>query len=117
MFKNLAGIGNIMRQAQEMGGKMEDINQRLRTQRVTATAGGGMVEVEMNGLGQMLRLKIEPELVENNECEMIEDLVPGAVNEAIQKAKQLHLDEMKSLTDGIDLPGLDSAIAKFTGNS
>ncbi len=117
MFKNLAGIGNIMRQAQEMGGKMEDINQRLRTQRVTATAGGGMVEVEMNGLGQMLRLKIEAELVENNECEMIEDLVPGAVNEAIQKAKQLHLDEMKSLTDGIDLPGLDSAIAKFTGNS
>ncbi len=117
MFKNLAGIGNIMRQAQEMGGKMEDINQRLRTQRVTATAGGGMVEVEMNGLGQMLRLKIEPDLVKNNEREMLEDLVPGAVNEAIQKAKQLHLDEMKSLTDGIDLPGLDSAIAKFTGNS
>ena len=117
MFKNLAGLGNIMRQAQEMGGKMEDINQRLRTQRVTATSGGGMVEVEMNGLGQMLRLKIEPGLVENNECEMLEDLVPGAVNEAIQKAKQLHLDEMKSLTDGIDLPGLDSAIAKFTGNS
>ena len=117
MFKNLANLGNLMRQAQEMGGKMEALNNRLKTQRVTANAGGGMVEVEMNGLGQMVRLTIEPELVAKNEREMLEDLIPAAVNEAIQKAKQLHVDEMKSLTEGIDVPGLDAAIEKFTGSS
>ncbi len=115
MFKNLANLGNIMRQAQEMGGKMQEINEKLKSQKVTATAGGGMVEVEMNGLGQMLKLIIEPELVEKNDREMIEDLVPAAVNEAIQKAKQLNVEEMKSLTQGIDVPGLDAALASMTG--
>ena len=116
MFKNLANLGSIMQQAQQMGGKMEEIQGKLKTQRVKAAAGGGMVEVEMNGLGQMLSLSIEPNLVENNDREMIEDLVPAAVNEAIQKAKELHVAEMKNLTDDINLPGLDAAIAKFTGS-
>jgi DNA-binding YbaB/EbfC family protein len=115
MFKNLANLGSLMRQAQEMGGKMQEVSDRLKSQKVVATAGGGMVEVEMNGLGQMLRLVIEPELVEKNEREMLEDLIPAAVNDAIQKAKQLHVEEMKSLTNGLELPGLDSAIAKWTG--
>ncbi len=115
MFKNLANLGNIMRQAQEMGGRMQEVNDRLKAQKVTANAGGGMVEVEMNGLGQMLKLTIDPLLVENNEREMLEDLIPAAVNDAIQRAKQLHVEEMKSLTQGIDIPGIDSAIEKFTG--
>lgn len=115
MFKNLANLGNLMRQAQEMGSKVEEVSARLKGLKVTASTGGGMVEVEMNGLGQMLRLVIEPELVEKNEREMLEDLIPAAVNEAIRKAKQLHVEEMKSLTDGIGVPGLDSAIEKFTG--
>lgn len=115
MFKNLANLGNIMRQAQEMGGRMQEVNDRLKTQKVSANAGGGMVEVEMNGLGQMLKLTIDPVLIENNEREMLEDLIPAAVNDAIQRAKQLHVEEMKSLTQGIDIPGIDSAIEKFTG--
>lgn len=116
MFKNLANLGNLMRQAQEMGGKMQAAKEKLKTMRVTGSAGGGMVEVEMNGAGQMLRLTIEPELVEKNEREMLEDLIPAAVNEAIQKSKQLYADEIKSMTEGIDLPGIDigSAIASMT---
>lgn len=117
MLKNLANLGNLMRQAQEMGGRMNEVNDRLKSQKVTATAGGGMVQVEMNGLGQMLRLVIEPELVEKNEREMLEDLIPAAVNEAFKKSKELHVAEMKSLTDGIDVPGLDAAIEKLTGTS
>ncbi len=116
MLKGLANIGNLMRQAQEMGGRMQEINSQLGARRVVGSAGGGMVEVEMNGLGQVLRLTIEPSLVERNEREMIEDLVPAAVNEASQKAKELHVDAMKSLTQGIEVPGLDAALAKFTGN-
>jgi DNA-binding YbaB/EbfC family protein len=94
---------------------MQEVNERLKSQRVTGLAGGGMIEVEMNGLGQVVRLKIDPTLVERQEREMIEDLVPAAVNDANQKAKQLYVEAMKSLTDGLELPGLDTAIAKLTG--
>ena len=108
MLKGLANLGNLMRQAQEVGGRMKEVNDRLKSEKVVGSAGGGMVEVEMNGLGQVLRLTIEPALVEKNEREMIEDLVPAAVNQASQKAKQLHVEAMKSLTEGIEVPGLDA---------
>lgn len=114
MFKNLANLGNLMRQAQEMGGKVQEVKEKLKTMRVKGSSGGGMIDVEMNGVGQMVRLVIDPQLVENNEREMLEDLIPAAVNEAIKKAKELHVEEIKSLTQGIDVPGLDSAISSLT---
>jgi DNA-binding YbaB/EbfC family protein len=104
-----------MKQAQQMGGKMQDIQQKLKTQRVVGTAGGGMVEVEANGLGEIIQLKIDPALVEKGEREMIEDLVPAAVNQANARAKQLHSEAMQSLTEGMELPGLNDALAKITG--
>ena len=115
LFKGLANLASLMKQAQQMGGKMQDIQQKLKTERVVGTAGGGMVEVEANGLGEILRLKIDPALVEKGELEMIEDLVPAAVNQASARAKQLHAQAMQSLTEGMDLPGLDGALAKLTG--
>jgi DNA-binding YbaB/EbfC family protein len=115
LFKGLANLASIMKQAQQMGGKVQELQQRLKSERVVGTAGGGMVEVEANGLGEIIRLTIDPTLVENNEREMIEDLVPAAVNQANAKAKQLHADMMKSVTEGLDLPGLDGALAKLTG--
>lgn len=118
MFKGLGNLGNIanlMQQAQNMGGRMEEINAKLKSERVQGAAGGGMVEVEVNGLGEVLKLTIEPSLVEKSETGMIEDLVPAAINQAQAKAKQLHADSMKSLTEGMNLPGLNEAISKFTG--
>lgn len=115
MFKGLANLASLMKQAQQMGGKMQDIQQKLKTERVVGTAGGGMVEVEANGLGEIIRLKIDPALVEKGEREMIEDLVPAAVNQANARAKQLHTEAMQSLTEGMDLPGLNDALAKITG--
>ena len=76
--------------------------------------GGGMVEVEVNGLGEVLRLTIDPQLVERGEREMIEDLVPAAVNQALAKAKQLHVEAMQSMTRDLDVPGLNEAIAQLT---
>jgi DNA-binding YbaB/EbfC family protein len=115
LFKGLANLASLMRQAQQMSGKMHAINDQLKSKRATGSAGGGMVEVEVNGLGEMLTLKIEPALVERGEREMIEDLVPAAVNQALLKAKQLHVDAMKSLTEDLDVPGLNEAISKITG--
>jgi DNA-binding YbaB/EbfC family protein len=115
LFKGLANLASIVKQAQQMGGKVQEIQQKLKSERVVGSAGGGLVEVEANGLGEIIRLTIDPALVEKNELEMIEDLVPAAVNQANAKAKQLHSEAMQSLTEGLDLPGLDGALAKLTG--
>lgn len=115
MFKGIANLASIMRQAQQMGSKMQAVNEKLKTQRALGSAGGGMIEVEVNGLGEVLRLKIEPNLVEQGEREMIEDLVPAAVNQALAKAKQLHLDAMKTMTEELDIPAISEAITQITG--
>jgi DNA-binding YbaB/EbfC family protein len=115
VFQGLTNLAGLMRQAQQMGGKMQEINQRLKSERVTASVAAGMVEVEANGLGEILRLKIDPQLLERGELEMLEDLVPAAVNEAVAKAKQRHVEAMKGLTQGLDLPGLEKALEQFAG--
>ena len=117
MFKGLGNMGSILRQAQEMGGRMQAIRDRLKSQRVTGTAGGGMVEVEVNGAGDVLKLVIEPSLFERGEREMIEDLVPAAMNQALTKARQLYAEEMKTLTNGLDIPGVSEALAKLVGDT
>ncbi len=118
MFKNLGGLGNIaslMSQAQGIGARVQEINDRMRNERVTGSAGGGMVQVEVNGMSEVLHVRIEPSLIEKGEREMIEDLVPAAINQAQSKAKQLHIEALRSLADGFNFPGLDDMIAKFTG--
>jgi DNA-binding YbaB/EbfC family protein len=102
-----------MRSAQEMGGRLEEVGNQLKLRRVTGSSGGGMVEVEANGLGEILRLTIDPTLIERQERDMIEDLVPAAVNQALRNARELHAELMRSMTDGLELPGLQDAISKF----
>ena len=115
MLKGLANLGNLLRAAQQMGGRMQEIGEQLKGQRVRGAAGGGMVQVEANGLGEILCVTIDPELIARQEREMIEDLVPAAVNQALSKAKQLHADAVRSLTAGLELPGLEEALAQVTG--
>lgn len=118
MFKglgNLANVGALLKQAQEFGGKMQAIQEDLKTRRAIGAAGGGLVEVEVNGLGEALAVRIDPLLIEKNDREMIEDLLPAAFNSAQQKAKALHAEAMQSLTGGIPLPGLQDALSQLTG--
>jgi DNA-binding YbaB/EbfC family protein len=104
-----------MKQAQEMGAKMQAVNDRLELERTSGSAGGEMVVVEVNGLSEVLRVKIDPLLVAKGDAEMIEDLTVAAVNQAMAKARELHMQAMKSLTEGIDVPGLGDAMAQLTG--
>lgn len=113
MFKGLGNMASMIRQAQQMGGKMEEIAAQLKSRRVSGSAGGGMVEVEANGLGEVLKVRIEPTLTDR---EMIEDMLPAAINQASAKAKQLHVEMMQSLTGGIDLPGLNDMISQLGGD-
>jgi DNA-binding YbaB/EbfC family protein len=112
MFKGLGNMASMIRQAQQMGGKMEEITAQLKSRRVSAAAGGGMVEVESNGLGEVLKIRIEPTLTDR---EMIEDMLPAAINQASAKAKALHMEMMQSLTGDMDLPGINDMIAQLGG--
>lgn len=115
MFKGLGNIASLMKNAQNIGGKMGEIGEELKGKRVSGSAGGGMVTVEANGLGQILSVKLDPVLVEKQDAEMIQDLLPAAINDAIAKSKQLHMEAMQGVTGGLSIPGLDDALKNFTG--
>jgi DNA-binding YbaB/EbfC family protein len=113
VFKGLAGLGSLLKNASEISSRMEKMGDELRSRRVTGTSGGGMVEVEANGLCEVVRCRIDPSLVAQQDRELIEDLVVGAINDAVAKARQLHADAVRSMTGGISLPGMEDVMAKF----
>ena len=115
MFKELSGLGSLLKQAQAMSGRMQEVAEQLRNRRATGSAGGGMVEIEVNGLVEVLRCKIDPGLFAQGDRELLEDLVAAAVNDASTKAKALHAEAMRSVTGGLNVPGLDQALGKLLG--
>lgn len=117
MLKGISGLGSLLRHASQISSRMEGLNEELRNRRATGSAGGGMVEIEVNGLVEAIKCRIDRALLAQGDVEMIEDLVVGAVNQAIARAKQMHAESLKSMTGGLDLPGLDSAMSKFFGSS
>jgi len=114
LFKKLANLASLMRQAQEVGSKMQAVNDTLRTQRAVGSAGGGLVEVEVNGLGEVLKVNIDRQLLERGEFEMVESLLPAAVNQAVARAKELHVKAVQSAVGDMELPGLDEALSQIT---
>ncbi|GAB6166231.1 YbaB/EbfC family nucleoid-associated protein [Thermostilla marina] len=118
MFKGLSGLsalGSILRNAGEIGERMKKMSDRLREMRLQSSAGGGMVEIETNGLLEVLSVKLDPELVARQDRELMEDLLVGAMNQAIAKAKQAHAEEIRAMTNGLEIPGLDQAMGTFFG--
>ena len=83
------GLGNIMKQAQQMQARIARVQQELETKEVEATAGGGMVTARVNGKQQLLELNIEKDVVDPEDVEMLQDLVLAAVNEAIKKSQDM----------------------------
>ena len=109
-FANIANIGSIIKQAQEMGGRLKAVNDELKTKRAVGSAGGGMVEVEVTGLGEVVAVRIDPGLAARDDREMLEDLLVAAFNSAHQKSKELHAEAIKSITGGMEIPGLNAAM-------
>lgn len=116
MFKNLSNFAGLMQQAQQMGQEMQSIQEELKARRVTGSSGGGMIQATCTGIGELVRIEIDPTLVERGERDMIEDLVPAAVNDAQAKAKQMHAEMMRSMSGKLNMPGLEEALEKFTGS-
>jgi hypothetical protein len=107
------GLGSIMKQAQEIGGKMKEMNEELKGVRIKGSAGAGMVEIEANGQMEFLSCRIDPKLIADGDQELLEDMVTTAANDAIAKARQAHSEAMQSVTGGMDLPGLQEAMDKM----
>jgi len=102
----MANIGKLMKQAQEMQAKMAKIQEELAQREVEASSGGGMVTVRMNGQQEVLAVRINPEVFEEGDQEMLEDLIMAAVNEARRQSLELVKGEMAKLTGGLPIPGL-----------
>lgn len=100
------GMGNLMKQAQKMQQQMLQMQEELAAREVSAAAGGGMVEAVVNGRGELLRLKLEREVVDPDDIEMLADLVVAAVAEAQRRAQEMMQTEMSKLTGGLNIPGL-----------
>lgn len=106
MSKNM--IGELMRQAQQMQEKMKQVQEEAASKVIEASSGGGMVTVQVNGRQEVLSILIEPDVVNTEDIDMLQDLIAAAVNEGIRKSKEIMEEEMKKLTGGLNLnlPGL-----------
>ncbi len=100
------GLGDLMKQAQRLQAKMMEVQEELAAKTVEATAGGGMVTVVVNGKQEVLSIKIDPEVVDRQEIEMLQDLIIAAVNEGIRRSQEMWAEEMKKITGGLTIPGL-----------
>ena len=103
---SIGGMGNLLKQAQEMQARMAKIQEELGQKTVEGSAGGGMVQVTVNGQFNLVAVKIEPSVINSSEKEMLEDLVLAAVNDGMRKARELASSEMSKLTGGLKIPGL-----------
>lgn len=99
-------MNNLMKQAQAMQKKMEDMQKETEASEFEATAGGGAISVRVNGKKEVLGISIKPEVVDPDDVEMLEDLVMGAVNEALRKAEEETANKMGKITGGLNIPGL-----------
>jgi DNA-binding YbaB/EbfC family protein len=99
-------LGNMMKQAQQLQSKMLEMQEELGNKTVTAQVGGGMVEVVANGRQEVLSLRLDPEVVNPDDTDMLQDLILAAVNDALNRSREMVSDEMAKLTGGMKIPGL-----------
>ena len=100
------GFGNLLKQAQQMHTKIAQLQEEMAGKSVEASSGGGMVNIVMNGKQEVLSIRIDPEVVNREEIEMLQDLIAAAMNEAIRKSHEMMTEEMKKITGGLAIPGL-----------
>lgn len=100
----MADFTKILQQAQQMQGRLQEIQEELGNKTVTGVSGGGMVSVVADGKGQVRTVKLDPSVVNPADIEMLEDLIAVAVADAQKKAADLAQEEMRKLTGGLPLP-------------
>ncbi len=99
-------MGNMIKQAQKMQQDMLRMQEELEQKTVEATVGGGSVTVIVNGKKELQKISIQPEAVDPDDVEMLEDLILAAVNEGMRKAEEMATSEMNKIAGGMNIPGL-----------
>jgi nucleoid-associated protein EbfC len=99
-------LNKMMKQLQQTQVRMAQLQEELATRTVEAAAGGGMVKVVANGRNEILSVKIDPQVVDPADVEMLEDLITAAINDARNRVEEMTRGEMARLTGGLGLPGL-----------
>ena len=115
MFKGLANLAQIMKQAQEAQSRMGELKERLGRLTVEGAAGGGLVKVEMNGNQEMLGCRIDESLLRSEDREMLEDLVVAATNEALRKLKEATAEQFSQIAGGMDLGAMKDMLGGLGG--
>ena len=103
---NQGGQANMMKRLQQMQDDMARVQKECEEAEYKASAGGGAIDVTVNGSHQVVSVKIQPDVVDPEDVEMLEDLLVAAVNEAMRKADETMEREMGKITGGMNLPGL-----------
>src|SRR5215472_6398417 len=101
----MKNLGALMKQAQQMQQKMTELQAHLETVEMTGVAGGGMVQLTLNGKGDLKKIKLDKTLVDPEEVEVLEDLIVAAFHDARRKVSAHAEEEMQKLTGGLQLPG------------
>ena len=102
----MAGLGKFLKQAQKMQAEMTRVQEELKQREVEASAGGGAVKATARCDGTIASIKIDPKVVDPKDVEMLEDLILGAVTNALQTAKKTQYEELGKVTAGMNLPGM-----------
>lgn len=100
----MKNLGSFMKQAQKIQAQIAKVQEELAQKTIEASAGGGMVTVVVNGKQEIVSIKFEPEVVDSNDVEMLQDLVVASVNEALRKSQEMVSEEMSKITGGLNLP-------------
>jgi nucleoid-associated protein EbfC len=100
----MKNLGNMLKEAQKLQSRMGEMQQKLAEMEMSGAAGGGLVNVTLNGRGEMRKIKIDPSLADPNEMEILEDLIVAACNDAKAKTEAHLQEEMGKLTGGLPLP-------------
>ena len=101
----MGNMGNMMKQAQKMQKEMMKLQEEIEQRTVEASAGGGAVTVVITGKKEIKSIILNPEIVDPDDIEMLQDLIMAAVNEAIRQADEMAAKEMSKITGGLNLPG------------
>jgi len=102
----MQNMNNIMKQAKKIQERITKIQEEMEKKTVEASSGGGMVSVVINGKNELLSLKIEKEVVNPEDIDMLQDLIMAAVNEGMRKAQEMVSSEMAKVTGGFNIPGM-----------
>lgn len=119
MFKGLTGFASLMRHAHELPARLQAVNHELQAQQVEGEAADGRVRVAVNGVGEVLEVEIAPELLAPEQREALQGFVSAAMNEALPRARKLHVEAMRGMAGDMDLnlPGMQQAFDTLAGGA